>query len=62
MVSTFQHHWFDPTAFAELTLDELLADPLARQLMTSDGVEPDEVIELLARMAKTVHVPPGDKD
>lgn len=34
----------------DLTLDELLADPLIRQVMSSDGVEERQVRELMQRV------------
>jgi hypothetical protein len=54
MVATSFYRWFDPTAFAELTLEELLENPLVRLLMSSDGVEPGELRARLAMMAKSV--------
>lgn len=51
--------WFDPTAFAELTLVQLLEDPLVRLLMSSDGVDPAQVRALFATMAKPVDVSPA---
>jgi hypothetical protein len=52
MGATSFHRWFDPTAFAELSLEELLEDPLVRLLMSSGGAEPSELKAVLATMAK----------
>ncbi len=38
----------------EPTLNELLAEPIIRQMMASDGVKSDEVRKLMARVGKTV--------
>jgi hypothetical protein len=36
----------DPTKFRELTLDELLAEPVVRLLMARDGVGDDDIRRL----------------
>jgi len=38
--------------YDELTLDELLADPLIGAVMRADGVDPDELGSELARYAE----------
>ncbi|MHC1547664.1 hypothetical protein [Phyllobacterium sp. K27] len=42
----------------EPTLNELLAEPIIRQMMASDGVKSDEVRTLMARVGKTVNPAP----
>ncbi|EJM99438.1 hypothetical protein [Phyllobacterium sp. YR531] len=37
----------------EPTLNELLAEPIIRQMMASDGVKSDEIRQLMARVGKT---------
>ncbi len=51
--------WFDPRAFAEVTLAELLENPLVRLLMSSDGVDAAQLRALLATMAKSADPPNG---
>ena len=38
--------------YDELTLDDMLADPLIETLMRADGVDPDELGAELARVAE----------
>lgn len=38
----------------EASVDELLADPIVRDLMAADGVNPDELRALLYRMQRTI--------
>lgn len=38
----------------ELTLDDMIADPIVRALMAADGVDPEAFIEEMERMAKTI--------
>lgn len=46
-----RYGWCDQTDFTESTLSELLEDPVIRQLMTSDGVDPAELCVLLADLS-----------
>lgn len=46
----------------EPTLNELLAEPIIRQMMASDGVKSDEVRKLMARVGKTVIPTPQRQD
>lgn len=38
----------------EASVDELLADPMVRDLMTADGVDPGELRALLYRVQRTI--------
>ncbi len=38
----------------ELTLDDMIADPIVQALMAADGVDVDSFIEEMERMAKVV--------
>jgi hypothetical protein len=38
----------------ELTLDEMIADPIVQALMAADGGDADRFIEEMERMAKVV--------
>lgn len=40
------------------TLDELLNDPIIRLVMASDGVDPDDVRDLMEQAAMAAAVPP----
>lgn len=51
----------------QLTLDQMLADPIVRRLMERDGVEEIQVRRLMDRMRRAVHgvdpapcTPPSD--
>jgi hypothetical protein len=43
-----RYDWWDQQDYIEATFSELLADPLIRQLMKSDGVDPGELRALFA--------------
>lgn len=38
----------------ELTLDDMIADPIVQALMAADGVDPDAFIEEMERMASVI--------
>ncbi len=38
----------------ELTLDDMIADPIVQALMAADGVDVDRFVEEMNRMAKVV--------
>jgi hypothetical protein len=38
----------------ELTLDDMIADPIVQALMAADGVDADQFIEEMERMAKAI--------
>lgn len=39
-----------PARFRELTLEDILADPIVMLLMTRDGVDPDHIRRLMSRL------------
>ncbi|MFU0506352.1 hypothetical protein [Pseudaminobacter sp. NGMCC 1.201702] len=41
----------------ELTIDELLADPIVRTLMLADAVDEAELLDLLDRVGRHLHEP-----
>lgn len=45
----------------EPTLNELLAEPIIRQMMVSDGVKSDEIRRLMARVGKAATPAPAQR-